>query len=195
MARRKLEADVQTGDEHFVIYSHCPDLTQSQIAYIAAVCSYSFVVTAALAHIVNRIPGLALRASAEDEQLGMDDAQIGEFANDYVEVRRDFTDWTPEPGGGKSASRWDSEDGPTTHVGTVNSRSGSTHGGMTAGDRHGVPDRGPDEHEHGRATDRGRPLQPETEKHRAPNATESNGASEIIAGDRHGGGADIEKQG
>jgi ammonium transporter, Amt family len=38
---------------------------------------------------MNLIPGLSLRASAEEEDMGLDDAQLGEFAYDYVELRRD----------------------------------------------------------------------------------------------------------
>ncbi len=38
---------------------------------------------------MNLIPGLKLRASEEAEVLGMDDAEIGEFAYDYVELTRD----------------------------------------------------------------------------------------------------------
>ncbi len=41
---------------------------------------------------MNLVPGLSLRASEEDEELGMDDTQLGEFAYDYVELRRDFSD-------------------------------------------------------------------------------------------------------
>jgi Amt family ammonium transporter len=41
---------------------------------------------------MNLVPGLSLRASEEEEALGMDDAQLGEFAYDYVELRRDFAD-------------------------------------------------------------------------------------------------------
>jgi Amt family ammonium transporter len=48
-----------------------------------------------LAIAVDHIPGLKLRASEEAELLGMDDDQIGEFAYDYVEVRRDYLAWTP----------------------------------------------------------------------------------------------------
>jgi Amt family ammonium transporter len=48
-----------------------------------------------LALIINLIPGLKLRASEEAELLGMDDDQLGEFAYDYVEVRRDYLAWTP----------------------------------------------------------------------------------------------------
>ncbi len=38
---------------------------------------------------MNLIPGLSLRASAEEEEMGLDDTQLGEFAYDYVELRRD----------------------------------------------------------------------------------------------------------
>lgn len=66
-----------------------------QLAYIVACSAYAFVVSAILAYIVNFIPGLHLRASEEAELLGMDDDQLGEFAYDYVEVRRDYLAWTP----------------------------------------------------------------------------------------------------
>lgn len=41
---------------------------------------------------MNLVPGLSLRASEDEEALGMDDAQLGEFAYDYVELRREFAD-------------------------------------------------------------------------------------------------------
>jgi Amt family ammonium transporter len=41
---------------------------------------------------MNLIPGLSLRASEQEEALGIDDAQLGEFAYDYVELRRDYSD-------------------------------------------------------------------------------------------------------
>lgn len=65
-----------------------------QVAYICATVSYSFVVTALLAKCIDIIPGLHLRTSTEGEKLGLDEVEIGEFANDYIEVRRDFMDWT-----------------------------------------------------------------------------------------------------
>jgi ammonium transporter, Amt family len=71
-----------------------------QLAYVVACTAYSFVVSALLAYIVNYIPGLKLRASDEAELLGMDDDQLGEFAYDYVEVRRDYLAWTPANGNG-----------------------------------------------------------------------------------------------
>ncbi|KAI0896915.1 ammonium permease [Annulohypoxylon nitens] len=66
-----------------------------QIAYIVAACGYSFVMSAIIAKLVDLVPGLHLRATEEAELLGMDDDQLGEFAYDYVEVRRDFLAWTP----------------------------------------------------------------------------------------------------
>ncbi|KAJ3490157.1 hypothetical protein NLI96_g1621 [Meripilus lineatus] len=90
-----------------------------QFAYICAAVAYSFVVTAAIAKCLDMIPWLKLRASVEEEALGMDDVQIGEFASDYVEVRRDFSDWTPL------------NEKPKPSVHEVLS---------AAGDRHGLPD-------------------------------------------------------
>ena len=66
-----------------------------QVAYIVAATGYAFVMSALLAFLINLIPGLHLRASEEAELLGMDDDQLGEFAYDYVEVRRDYLAWTP----------------------------------------------------------------------------------------------------
>lgn len=65
-----------------------------QLAYVVAATGYAFVMSAIIAYIVNYIPGLHLRASTEAELIGMDDDQLGEFAYDYVEVRRDYLAWT-----------------------------------------------------------------------------------------------------
>lgn len=46
--------------------------------------AYSFVVTCIILFIMNLIPGLSLRAPEEDEILGIDDAEIGEFAVSYT---------------------------------------------------------------------------------------------------------------
>jgi len=48
--------------------------------------------TALLAKTIDAIPGLKLRSTPEDECLGMDEVEIGEFATDYIEIRRDVTD-------------------------------------------------------------------------------------------------------
>lgn len=37
---------------------------------------------------MNLVPGLSLRVTAEEEELGIDDAELGEFAYDYVELTR-----------------------------------------------------------------------------------------------------------
>lgn len=66
-----------------------------QLAYILAATGWAFVMSYILATIINYIPGLHLRASEDAELLGMDDDQLGEFAYDYVEVRRDYLAWTP----------------------------------------------------------------------------------------------------
>lgn len=66
-----------------------------QIAYILACTGWAFSISWLLATGINFIPGLHLRASEEAELLGMDDDQLGEFAYDYVEVRRDYLAWTP----------------------------------------------------------------------------------------------------
>lgn len=41
---------------------------------------------------MNLVPGLSLRVSANDEEVGVDDCQLGEFAYDYVELRRHVAD-------------------------------------------------------------------------------------------------------
>ncbi|KAK1222794.1 low affinity high capacity ammonium permease [Marasmius sp. AFHP31] len=63
-----------------------------QVAYIAATCAYTFVVTAAIAKGIDMIPGCQLRGSPESEALGLDETEIGEFATDYIEIGRNFTD-------------------------------------------------------------------------------------------------------
>lgn len=65
-----------------------------QLAYIVACTGYAFAMSTVLAHGINLLPGLHLRASEEAELLGMDDDQLGEFAYDYVEVRRDYLAWS-----------------------------------------------------------------------------------------------------
>lgn len=67
-----------------------------QIAYIVAVTAYSFVVSLLIAWLINMVPGLHLRVSEQAELVGTDDDQLGEFAYDYVEVRRDYLAWTPQ---------------------------------------------------------------------------------------------------
>jgi Amt family ammonium transporter len=55
---------------------------------------YSFLGTCLILFVMNLIPGLSLRASEEAEILGIDDAEIGEFAYDYVELTREVLNET-----------------------------------------------------------------------------------------------------
>ncbi|OBZ78451.1 Ammonium transporter 1 [Grifola frondosa] len=57
-----------------------------QIADSVAGMSYSFVMTTIILWIMHFIPGLRLRASEEAEIVGIDDAEMGEFAYDYVGI-------------------------------------------------------------------------------------------------------------
>jgi Amt family ammonium transporter len=69
-----------------------------QVAYICATCAYAFVVSAIILYAMNMIPWLRLRVSHDAEMEGIDEAELGEFAFDFVEVRRDFDSWNaPDP--------------------------------------------------------------------------------------------------
>lgn len=63
---------------------------------------------------MNLIPGLRLRTDEEAEVLGMDDAEIGEFAYDYVELTRDVIngDALMDEGESKFSGEHDSPIGP-----------------------------------------------------------------------------------
>lgn len=65
-----------------------------QLADSLAGGAYSFVGTclilAALDFIGKFVPALRLRATEEEEALGIDDVEIGEFAYDYVELTREL---------------------------------------------------------------------------------------------------------
>ena len=125
-----------------------------QLAYVVAATGYAFVMSLILAYIINYIPGLRLRASEEAELLGMDDDQLGEFAYDYVEVRRDYLAWTPaklDANGGSSVPMHErhgvgahadmllgKEPGSGSDGGSeANGKTGHEHTGI-GGDRHGI---------------------------------------------------------
>ena len=118
-----------------------------QVAYIVAATAYSFVMSAILAYIINFIPGLHLRASEEAELLGMDDDQLGEFAYDYVEVRRDYLAWTPSkavPVNGEHRIPMTDRHGIPDHANLLNGTNGPMQNGGAGekhtgigGDRHG----------------------------------------------------------
>ncbi|KAI0443615.1 ammonium transporter [Xylaria telfairii] len=60
-----------------------------QLADSAAGGVYSFGGTCIILFVINLIPGLKIRATEDAEILGIDDAEIGEFAYDYVELTRE----------------------------------------------------------------------------------------------------------
>ena len=65
-----------------------------QAADSAAGMAYSFVLSMLILYILNLIgrvvPCMRLRATANEQKLGIDDAELGEFAYDYVELIRDI---------------------------------------------------------------------------------------------------------
>ncbi|KAH6908776.1 ammonium transporter [Coprinopsis sp. MPI-PUGE-AT-0042] len=61
-----------------------------QVAGSAAGFAYSFVVTTAILWVMHYIPGLRLRASELAEILGIDNAEMGEFAYDYVGIDQEI---------------------------------------------------------------------------------------------------------
>jgi len=84
-----------------------------QLADSVAGFSYSFVMTCVILFLMNLVPGLSLRASEEDEAVGLDESQLGEFAYDYVELRRDFSDViVSEESDGKSGKSVDISNAP-----------------------------------------------------------------------------------
>ncbi|KAF8252228.1 high affinity ammonium transporter [Wilcoxina mikolae CBS 423.85] len=60
-----------------------------QIADSVSGFAYAFGGTCIILFVMNLIPGLSLRASEDAEVLGIDDAELGEFAYDYVELTRE----------------------------------------------------------------------------------------------------------
>ncbi|WEW55830.1 hypothetical protein PRK78_001263 [Emydomyces testavorans] len=62
-----------------------------QLADSVSGAAYSFLGSCIILFLINLVPGLHLRTSEKDEILGVDDAEIGEFAYDYVERTRDLT--------------------------------------------------------------------------------------------------------
>ncbi|KAF9524359.1 ammonium transporter [Crepidotus variabilis] len=70
-------------DHHYIQLAY-------QLADSCAGLSYSFVMTTIILWIMHFIPGLRLRASEQAEILGIDDAEMGEFAYDYVGLEQEI---------------------------------------------------------------------------------------------------------
>lgn len=61
-----------------------------QLADSVTGLSYSFVVTTLILWVMHMIPGLSLRVGEDAEILGIDDAEMGEFAYDYVGIEQEI---------------------------------------------------------------------------------------------------------
>ena len=70
-----------------------------QLAGTVAGAAWSFTVTCIILFSMNLVPGLSLRVPPAEEELGLDDTQLGEFAYDYVELRRNPADGLPSSSG------------------------------------------------------------------------------------------------
>jgi Amt family ammonium transporter len=81
-----------------------------QLAGSAAGLSYSFVGTCVILFFINLIPGLSIRCDLESELGGVDAAECGEFAYDYVEITRETPATGQEIEGVEGSSH--SEDSP-----------------------------------------------------------------------------------
>lgn len=66
-------------DHHYIQLAY-------QLADSMAGLSYSFVMTTIILWIMHYIPGCRMRCDEETEILGVDDAEMGEFAYDYVGI-------------------------------------------------------------------------------------------------------------
>jgi len=88
------QAEVAALDSFSVIPGGWIDRHWIQLGYqLADSCagvSYSFVVTTIILWVMHFIPGLRMRASEEAEIVGIDDAEMGEFAYDYVGIDADL---------------------------------------------------------------------------------------------------------
>ncbi|GAA5903665.1 hypothetical protein JCM8208_003649 [Rhodotorula glutinis] len=62
------------------------------LAGAVTIMAYSFAMTLILCYIINYIPGLHMRASEDAEIIGMDEAECGEFAYDFLAVRKEVHD-------------------------------------------------------------------------------------------------------
>lgn len=75
-----------------------------QLAASCAAFAWSFGLSCIILFLMNLIPGMSLRVTSDDEDVGIDDAQLGEFAYDYVEIKRHFSDSGVSPSASNSSA-------------------------------------------------------------------------------------------
>ncbi|GAA5833570.1 hypothetical protein JCM11251_003529 [Rhodosporidiobolus azoricus] len=87
------QADIAATDGYTVIPGGWLDghyvQVGKQLAYIFAVWGWTFVVSYILMFLINLIPGCKFRVDEEGEIIGVDEVETGEWAYDYVSVRRE----------------------------------------------------------------------------------------------------------
>ncbi|KAG2098922.1 ammonium transporter AmtB-like domain-containing protein [Suillus discolor] len=76
-----------------------------QLADSVSGLSYSFVMTTIILWVMHFIPGLRIRCDEETEILGVDDAEMGEFAYDYVALENEVMPRSEYNAGASSGSR------------------------------------------------------------------------------------------
>ncbi|KAG1893816.1 ammonium transporter AmtB-like domain-containing protein [Suillus fuscotomentosus] len=76
-----------------------------QLADSVSGLSYSFVMTTIILWVMHYIPGLRIRCDEETEILGVDDAEMGEFAYDYVALENEVMPRSEYNVGASSGSR------------------------------------------------------------------------------------------
>ncbi|KAK4048908.1 hypothetical protein OIV83_004464 [Microbotryomycetes sp. JL201] len=69
-------------DRNFIVVGY-------QFAWFCACFGWSFVMTLILMFLINLIPGCKFRTDEESEIVGVDDVECGEWAYDFVHIRRD----------------------------------------------------------------------------------------------------------
>lgn len=71
--------------------------------------TYSFAVSCLILFVISYIPGMHLRVADQDEILGTDDCEIGEFAYDYVDLTRDVANSVEGIAGFRTSQRSESQ--------------------------------------------------------------------------------------
>ncbi|GAA5979287.1 hypothetical protein JCM11641_001983 [Rhodosporidiobolus odoratus] len=69
-----------------------------QLAYIFAVWGWTFTISYILMTLINLIPGCKFRVDEEGEVIGVDEVELGEWAYDFVAVRREVESTHGFPG-------------------------------------------------------------------------------------------------
>ncbi|BGP17524.1 hypothetical protein JCM10213_008257 [Rhodosporidiobolus nylandii] len=103
-----------------------------QLAGCVSIAAYTSVVSYLLLILINLIPGLKFRCSEDYEIVGIDEAEVGEFAHDYLHMDRDIPIRGRSPGlrppaasaTEKDQSSTGSKDEPMGEITAVVSRAG-----------------------------------------------------------------------